>query len=434
MTEDVRLMVTEFKRSAGFLLTRFADLKLQLIQDSRRAAGKRWRLDVVLRTSLIGMMAGCQSVADVEALTSNMSRDLRLKLGISRRLPDTTLREILLRLEPDEVRGALHCLIHSAWRRKALALEGFPFHVLALDGKVTSVPNWDNEYSQRKTYDDGRKAHGLVRMVNACLISTPAKPVIDTLPIPAATNEMGVFPDVFKSLLHNYGRLFQVVTYDAGVPSKENCELVVGAGKDFNFRIKNENWHLCQEAERLLGLRAPGTAAAMTEDIDAKKTKESTVRRVFLCAAPERSFIWSTVKTLVRVNVQHVEDGTITHEENKYYISSLSQGALTGEQWLRITRGHWAVENNVHWVLDAIFREDKRPWIETDPKGTVVVNVLRRIALSMLSLFRRALMRRDEDRAVEWRVLLDWIRRTTTTVTREILEDLRPRTEISAEN
>jgi len=420
-------MVTEFKRAAGFLLTRFADLKLQLVHDPRRAAGKRWRLDVVLRTALIGMMAGCQSAAEVEAFTSNMAHDLRRKLGIARRLPDTTLREILVRLEPDEVRAALHSFTHSAWRRKALELAGFPFHVLALDGKVTSVPNWDNKYSQRKTYDDGRKAHGLVRMVNACLISTPAKPVIDTLPIPAATNEMGVFPDVFASLLKNYGRLFQVVTYDAGVPSEENCELVVKAGKHFNFRIKNENWHLHQEAERRLGSRPLETAAAFTEDIDAKKTKEFVLRRVFTCAAPTLLFIWTSVKTLIRVNVQHLEDGKVTGEEDKYYISSLAQDALNPHQWLRIARDHWAVENNVHWVLDAIFREDKRPWIETDPKGTVVVNVLRRIACSMLALFRRALMRRNEDRTIEWRTLLDWFYRTATGITPQMLAELRPR-------
>lgn len=434
MTEDVRLMVTELKRAAGFLLTRFSDLKLHLVHDSRRAAGKRWKLAVVLRTALVGMMAGCKSVAEVEALTSNMSRALRLKLGIARRLPDTTLREILVRLEPDEVRAALHSLVHAASRRKALALSGFPFHVVSLDGKATSVPNWDDDYSQRQTYDDGRQAHGLVRMVNACLISTAAKPVIDALSVPSSTNEMGIFPEVFRQLLQSYGQLFRVVTYDAGVPSEENCKLVVNAGKGFNFRIKNENWHLHKEARRRLGSRTPETAEAVTEDIDAKKTKVSTVRRVFTCEAPALSFIWSTVKTLVRVNVQHLEAGQVTSDEDKFYISSLKQNELTAEQWLRIARGHWGIENNVHWVLDAIFREDKRPWIETAPKGTVVVNVLRRIALSMLALFRQALMRRDEDRAIEWRVLLDWIYRAATAVSEELLEALRPRTTTSAEN
>ena len=429
MTDDVRLMVTDFKRSAGFLLARFADLKLQLIHDSRRAAGKRWKLDVVLRTALVGMMAGCKSVAEVEALTSNMSRRLRQMLGIARRLPDTTLREILVRLAPDEVRKALHSLIHCAWRRKALRLEGFPFHVLSLDGKATSVPNWDGEYSQRQTYDDGRQAHGLVRMVNTCLISTPARPVIDTLSVPASTNEMGAFPLVFAELLRNYGKLFQVVTYDAGVPSEENCQLVVDAGKDFNFRIKNENWHLFKESERLLGSLAPDAALAVTEDIDAKTTDKSVVRRVFLCTAPKLPFLWSTVKTLVRVHVQRVEAGKVTAAENKYYVSSLAQSTLTGEQWLGITRGHWGVENNVHWVLDAILREDERPWIKTEPKGTVVVNILRRIACAMLALFRASLMRMDEDRAIPWRVLLDWMYRTAIAAPAAVLEELRSRRE-----
>jgi predicted transposase YbfD/YdcC len=427
MTDDVRLTVTDFKRSAGYLLARFSDLKLQLLQDSRRAAGKRWKLAVVLRTALLGMMAGCQSVADVEALTANMSRRLRQMLGIARRLPDSTLRAILVRLEPNETRKALHALIHAAWRRKALPLAGFPFHVLSLDGKATSVPNWDNEYSQRQTYDDGRQAHGMVRMVNACLISTEAKPVIDTHHIPACTNEMGAFPLIFDELLRSYGRLFQVVTYDAGVPSEENCRLVVDAGKDFNFRIKNENWHLYREAVRRLGSREPATAAAASEDLVAKRTGSHVVRRVFVCTAPSLSFVWSTVKTLVRVQVQHVENGNVTSTDDKYYISSLAQDALSGEQWLGITRGHWGVENNVHWVLDAIFREDERPWIETAPQGTVVVNVLRRIACALLALFRTSLKRRDDERTLPWRPLLDWVYRTVVAVSADVLEELRPR-------
>lgn len=430
MTDEVRLMVTEFKRAAGFLLTRFSDLKLQLVADPRHAAGKRWRLDVVLRTALVGMMAGCQSVAQVEALTSNMPRELRRRLGIARRLPDTTLREVLVRLEPNEVRRALHSLVHSAWRRKALVLEGFPFHVVSLDGKATSVPCWDDDYSQRQTSDDGRQAHGLVRMVNACLISTAAKPVIDTLSVPSRTNEMGIFPEVFRQLLHTYGKSFQVVTYDAGVPSEENCQLVVDAHKDFNFRIKNENWLVFKEAHRLLGSKPLDAATALTEDVVSKS--ESVFRRVFVCEAPKLSFIWASIKTLVRVNVQHVEDGIVTSDEDKFYISSLQHDALNSEQWLRITRGHWGVENNVHWVLDAIFREDKRPWIEAAPKGTVVVNILRRIACTMLALFRIALMRRDDDRLVEWRVLLDWIYRTAIAVTESTLNGLRLRNETAA--
>jgi hypothetical protein len=413
----------ELQRAAGFLLKRFGDLKLQLIHDSRRAAGKRWKLEAVIKMALLGMMAGCKSVAEVEILTFGMSKDMRKQLGIPRRLPDTTLREILLRLEPDDMRQALHALIHSAVRRKVLGLKGFPFHVLATDGKATAIPHWDNEYSQRKTYDDGRKAHGIVRSVNACLVSTEARPVVDTIPIPAATNEMGVFPEVFSSLVKHYGQLFQLITYDAGVPSQENCKLVVDAGKDFFFHIKNENWHLVQEAERRLGVLPLQSAAAQTED--SEDNHKTVIRRVFVVEAPSLPFLWAPVKTLVRVHAQHIVDGQVTTEENRFYISSLVPEALTAKQWLHLARSHWGVENNVHWVLDAILVEDKKPWIKAVPKATFTLMVLRRIACSILTLLRVAVS--SEDSKERWKMLLDWVHRTAIKVTQKELDGLRPR-------
>jgi predicted transposase YbfD/YdcC len=45
-------------------------------------------------------------------------------------------------------------------------------------------------------------------------------------------------------------------------------------------------------------------------------------------------------------------------------------------------RGHWSVENNLHWVLDVAFREDEsRVRKEHGPEN---LGLLRRIALSLL--------------------------------------------------
>ena len=42
--------------------------------------------------------------------------------------------------------------------------------------------------------------------------------------------------------------------------------------------------------------------------------------------------------------------------ERRYFISSLSVGA---QRFLSVVRSHWAIENNLHWVLDIAFREDE---------------------------------------------------------------------------
>jgi predicted transposase YbfD/YdcC len=422
----LKLLMRDLRRMAGMLKARLPDLRLEKVDDRRRRQGRKWQLPTLLRGVIVGMAAGLNSLADLEALTQDMAPSLRKLLGIARRVPDTTVRDTLVRVLPYELRCALRRLVHAAWRRRALPLQGFPFHVAALDGKGTSVPGWDHHYAQRRTYDDGRKADGLVRTVTAALVSTPAKPILDAVSIPAETNEMGIFPHVFDALQRAYGNLFRLVTYDAGATSDENCRLVVEAGKDFLFRIKNENWLVMQEAKRLLGAVSPEKAMAHTEDVLSNET--SVHRYLFTCAKVGPSFFgWPQVKTILRVLSEKVTDGKVVAREDRFFISSLKLTEMSLPQWLSLVRHHWNVENNCHWTLDAIFREDERLWIESDPRGVVVTMLLRRIAYNLLALFRSVSLKSEGNRTMPWRELLRWVYVTLVAADRSDVANLRPR-------
>ena len=104
--------------------------------------------------------------------------------------------------------------------------------------------------------------------------------------------------------------------------------------------------------------------------------------------------------------------------DDRYYITSLTQDALTGEQWIRVTRGHWAVENNCHHTWDAVFQED-------DPRAALVVMMLRRIAYNILTLFRSVTLR--SDRQTPWRDLMRWIHLALVAAQRRHVEGLRSR-------
>ena len=69
----------------------------------------------------------------------------------------------------------------------------------------------------------------------------------------------------------------------------------------------------------------------------------------------------------------------MTATEIRYYIGSL-RGSV--QQYARAIRGHWGIENGLHWVLDVVFREDhsrSRP-----EHGAENLAWLRRMAVSLL--------------------------------------------------
>jgi predicted transposase YbfD/YdcC len=410
----------------GALVASLPSLKLHAVEDPRSRQGRRWKLSTLLTAILTGLVADRRSLAQLETLVEEMSSAARSVLKLPTKLADTTVRDVLVRLSPFELRQVLHRMVKAALRGGKLALTGFPFHVLVLDGKATAIPNWDNHYSQRKTYDDGRKAHGTVRTVTAMLASCRAKPVVDAIPIPAETNEMGIFPFVFEALCRVYGSLFQLVTYDAGANSLANARLVAEAGKHYLFRLKDEARFLMKRAIHCVGPTSGEVVRATTEDTLSDK---STVRRTLYVRQAKKGFKdWGHLRTVLRVRSETFDKtGKLLSTLDRYFISNLPHAQLSWEQWLALVRCHWAVENNGHWTLDAIFQEDSHPWIEASPKGTLAMMLLRRIAYNITSCFRSVTQRSEEKRQTPWRSLLRWFYNAFIAATAEQLEGLRSR-------
>jgi len=418
------------RRMAGFLKARLPELDLAAVADPRARAG-RWSLAQILRAALVGIMAGCRSLWDAEQFTDALSPAARRLLELPRRLADTTARDALCRLPVDGLRAVLHRTVRAAWRRKALEPEHLPIQVVALDGKTTAVPCLNHPLVQN--HIEGQAVpFGLVRTVTCSLVSAAGRPCIDAIPMPAHANEASHFRVTFASLLETYGRIFDLVTYDAGALSEANGSAVVDAGKHYLFTLKGEQRTMYKLAEELLD---PHDVAARTVDV---LDNETTVTRTLTLLAvdpcwsygdgktPEES-VWRHARTFLRVEYLKRRRGEVIERDARMFVASLDADALTPAQWLLVVRSHWGVENNNHHTLDTAFAEDERPWIEADPHGMLAILLLRRIAYTLLALFRSRTLRSDEGRAVRWRLLLTWIRDALVAASAEHLAGLRPR-------
>jgi len=415
------------RRLYGMLGKRLKEARLTEVDDPRDERGQRWRLGSLLRCLLGGIMSGAQSLADVEKLSTRLSRPIRRLLGAGRRVPDTTLRDTICSLDPETLRAPLHAVVRAAQRRKALDPEALPFGVVSMDGKWFSLPSSDDWYAQRQTATETGPVVGHVRTVTCALISIPAQPVIDVTPIPAPTNEMGVFEISLDRLCQAYPTLglFELVTYDAGACSETNAKAVRDRGLHYLFGLKGNQPTLFDEAQQWLGACAPGKANATHETVERGRR---LVRSLYLGDAVAAPKGWEHLRTVVRVQTEAFDrsSGKLLHSTEHYFLSSLPRFRLTAAHWLLVIRRHWGVET-AHQALDVAFEEDDHPWIEANPRGALVMAILRRIAYTILTLFRSVTQRSDERRHVPWKDLMSDLFVAFLTTSEDQIRDLRSR-------
>ena len=74
----------------------------------------------------------------------------------------------------------------------------------------------------------------------------------------------------------------------------------------------------------------------------------------------------------------YVEERGEVRRDTRYYITSLTDI----DEFSKAVRGHWGIENNLHWCLDVVFREDaSRARKDNSPLN---LNILRKTALPLL--------------------------------------------------
>jgi hypothetical protein len=378
---------------------------------------------------LIGAMAGCKSLGEVEELTADLSLPARRRLKIQRRIPDSTMRDLAVEVKPEDVCRLIRESAQQADRRKALVSDGFPLDVATMDGKSTAVEDLDNKYAQTHRDKGGLGACGLVRTITCVLATSTARALLEVVPMGAKGNEVGFFKTAFTQLDAHHKSRFDLVTYDAGACSAANAKVVVEAGKHYLFGLKDSRRRLRQLAEKALA-QSKGVQA---EAVDVLRKEDNTrmVRRLYLAEATSRSI--PSLQTVLRVEAQKLDGkGNVLSTEDRYFISDLPHARLSPEQWLKLVRMHWRVET-FHGVMDVSFEEDERPWITHNAQGMLVALLLRRLAYNLLSLFKCVTQRSDDKRATTtWKQLFRWVTKALEQATEEHVAGLRLREPVTA--
>jgi len=382
------------------------------VPDPRSPRGKRWTLQTLLLTTLLGLMAGCKKLREVEDLTDEMGPVGRHY--VPGRVPDTTLYELLVRLEPAPLRPQLRRQVKTLARQKALVPSGLPCGVMAVDGKGLGRLDHDAQGSAQKAHRaHDQSPYWLPRVLRAVLSSTAAKPALDQMSIPPDTNEMGVFGDFFAAQVLAYGDLFEIVTVDAGMTSKDNADRVHAHHKGYVMALKGNQPELRAEAERLLLPLVDHAAEAETgwERVKGKLIRRRLYRSLEIAGYHDWTHLQQVWLVRQETRDPNDSDDRVTCED-RYFLTNLRKGRLSPSQILLVVRNHWGIENDCFWSLDAEFGEDTHPWA-TKGHAVEVLGLLRLMAYNLLQLGRKRHLRSRWGAKMtdlpSWQQLFRWV-------------------------
>lgn len=149
----------------------------------------------------------------------------------------------------------------------------------------------------------------------------------------------------------------RIVTGDAQFCQREVCERIVAAGGDYLFVVKANQPMLLEEVAVLF--TAPPWGEPMPADLRFGRGHGREELRLLRCSAALAGYTdWPKLGYACTVQRVVTRAGKTTYEES-YAVTSLTPARVSAAQLQQLWRGHWGIENRLHWVRDVTLGEDR---------------------------------------------------------------------------
>ena len=334
------------------------------VTDPRVERTRRHLLCDILLIALCATLAGAEGFCDMAEWGAMKEGWLRTFLDLPGGIPShDTFERVFRRLDPQELHA---CFLR--WLESAASTADGGGHV-AIDGKTL-----------RRSFDgvEGTRALHVVSAFAADGLGL----VLGQVAVADKSNEITAIPELLR-VLDLQGA---VVTIDAMGCHKAIAAQITGQGGDYLLALKGNHPVLCADVERLFGDAAALTAQNPTraETVEKDHGRIETRRAVALEAGALLGGLrglaaWPGVQSVAMVEARREPAaGGTASVERRFFLSSLPADAA---RLLAVARGHWAVENQLHWMLDVHFDED-RCRVRKD-HAPLNLATLRRVALSL---------------------------------------------------
>ena len=199
--------------------------------------------------------------------------------------------------------------------------------------------------------------------------------VLGQVKVDDKSNEVTAIP----RLLSRLDIAGMVVTIDAMGCQKKIAQQIVQQSGDYVLSLKGNQGKLHEDVATYFTSSLSPEATMVTVDGDHGRIETRAIRVTSEVARLKERHDWVGLQSIIAVTATR-ESGNKVTKETRYFISSLN--ANNPAKMARAVRAHWAIENNLHWVLDIAFDEDSN----RTRKGHSAANlaIIRHIALNLI--------------------------------------------------
>jgi predicted transposase YbfD/YdcC len=312
-------------------------------------------LATVLTLTLTAVLAGARTLLAIAEWIQDADRDAlsRLGIGADQVLPsESTIRRALALLDADDLDARM-----GAWMAVRVGqLAGQ--RLIAFDGK---------------TVRGARTADGAPHLVAA--FDQSAGAVLGQLAVSSKSNEIPALRD----LLDGMDITGAVITADAMHCQRETARHITGKGAHYVLTVKANQPTLRAACKALPWREVPAVT-----DIDTSHGRR-VHRTIKAVQAPDWIDFPGAAQILQLRRTRTIKGRKIT--EVVYVICSLDMIAAQPATVAAWIRGHWSIENSLHWVRDVVFDEDRHQ-LRTG-KAPQVMATLRNTTISLIRLTGR---------------------------------------------
>ena len=320
---------------------------LAQVPDPRKRRGRRHPLAGLLAVGIAAVIAGAKSFAAIGQWAADAGPEVLAGLGADRGpAEESTFRRALALVSGDVLDRVLGAWLYTR------AVQAGGRLVIAIDGKTV-----------RGAKDKTGKAPHLVAALAHGIGAVPGQAAVN-----AKSNEIPAVRDLLKAFASLAGA---VITIDALHTQNDTAQVIIGRQADYVMTVKGNMPTLYKRLKKLPWAAVPAFSAVSTDH----------GRRAIKVALVPAWIEFDSAAQVAQLRRTVTKKGRKTVEVVYLITSDRNADPAALAAWVR---GHWEIENRLHWVRDVTYQEDKS-LVRTGNAPRVMAS-LRSLAISLLRI------------------------------------------------